>query len=76
VTLAGLAYGQTVLARAVQAAGFEWNSDKAHSAVYDTERTADLFCTIINRWNEFNLNQPDSPAAVTHTERNHANVST
>jgi ribonuclease T len=74
VTLAGLAYGQTVLARAVQAAGFEWNSEKAHSAVYDTERTADLFCTIINRWNEFNLNQPDSPTAV--TARNQANAST
>jgi ribonuclease T len=53
VTLAGLAYGQTVLARAVQAAGFEWNSDRAHSAVYDTERTADLFCTIINRWHDY-----------------------
>jgi ribonuclease T len=52
VTLAGLAYGQTVLARAVQAAGFEWNSEKAHSAVYDTERTADLFCTIFNRWHD------------------------
>lgn len=50
VTLAGVAYGQTVLARAVQAAGFEWNSDEAHSAVYDTERTAELFCTIANAW--------------------------
>jgi len=53
VTLAGLAYGQTVLARAVQAAGMEWNSEKAHSAVYDTERTADLFCIIINRWHDY-----------------------
>jgi len=53
VTLAGLAYGQTVLARAVQAAGFKWNSDKAHSAVYDTEQTANLFCTIINRWHDY-----------------------
>ncbi|NNG12288.1 MAG: ribonuclease T [Halobacteria archaeon] len=53
VTLAGLAYGQTVLARAVRAAGIEWDSDKAHSAVYDTERTADLFCTIINRWHDY-----------------------
>jgi len=53
VSLAGLAYGQTVLARAVQAAGFEWNSEKAHSAVYDTERTADLFCAIFNRWNQY-----------------------
>ncbi len=50
VTLAGVAYGQTVLARAVQAAGFEWNSDYAHSAVYDAERTAQLFCRIVNSW--------------------------
>jgi ribonuclease T len=52
VSLAALAYGQTVLARAVQAAGMEWDSDKAHSAVYDTERTADLFCAIVNHWQE------------------------
>jgi ribonuclease T len=69
VTLAGLAYGQTVLARAVQAAGFEWNNEKAHSAIYDTERTADLFCTIINRWNEFSLMQADSPPPATGTSR-------
>ena len=50
VTLAGMAYGQTVLGRAVHAAGLEWNNDEAHSAVYDTERTAQLFCTILNRW--------------------------
>jgi len=50
VTLAGVAYGQTVLARAVQAAGMEWNSAHAHSAVYDTDRTAQLFCTIANSW--------------------------
>ena len=49
-TLGGLAYGQTVLARAVKAAGFEWDSERAHSAIYDTERTADLFCNIVNRW--------------------------
>lgn len=51
-TLGGVAYGQTVLARAVQAAGLEWQSDEAHSARYDTERTAQLFCTIVNRWSE------------------------
>jgi ribonuclease T len=50
VTLAGVAYGQTVLARAVQAAGMEWDSAEAHSAVYDTERTAQLFCRIANAW--------------------------
>lgn len=50
VTMAGLAYGQTVLARAVQAAGFDWDENQAHSAVYDTEQTARLFCTIANQW--------------------------
>ncbi|TVS12248.1 MAG: ribonuclease T [Wenzhouxiangella sp.] len=49
-TLGGLAYGQTVLARAVTAAGLEWDKNRAHSAAYDTERTATLFCTIVNRW--------------------------
>ncbi|MFT3791905.1 MAG: ribonuclease T [Rudaea sp.] len=49
-TLGGLAYGQTVLSRAVQAAGFDWNESEAHSAVYDAERTALLFCEIVNRW--------------------------
>jgi len=50
VSLAGVAYGQTVLARAVQASGDTWNSDEAHSAVYDAEKTARLFCTIANGW--------------------------
>ena len=50
VTLAGVAYGQTVLARAVQAAGFDWSSEDAHSAVYDAEQTAKLFCKIVNAW--------------------------
>jgi len=69
VSLAALAYGQTVLSRAVQAAGFEWNSEKAHSALYDTERTADLFCTIINRWNELSLAQAESMTPITATKR-------
>ena len=50
VTLGGIAYGQTVLARAVQAAGMEWNSADAHSAVYDAERTAQVFCKVANAW--------------------------
>jgi ribonuclease T len=49
-TLAGLAFGQTVLSRAVQSAGLEWNEAEAHAAIYDTERTAALFCAIVNRW--------------------------
>ena len=50
VSLSGVAYGQTVLARGLQAAGLEWNADDAHSAVYDAERTAELFCNIVNAW--------------------------
>ena len=52
VSLAGLAYGQTVLSKAVAAAGLEWNGNEAHSAVYDTERTTQLFCRIVNRWKQ------------------------
>ena len=48
--LGGLAYGQTVLARAARAAGIEWDQRDAHSAIYDAERTADLFCAIVNAW--------------------------
>lgn len=51
-TLAGLAYGQTVLARAAQAAGLNWKESEAHSAVYDAEQTAKLFCRIVNTWDE------------------------
>jgi len=52
VTLSGLAYGQTVLARAMSAAGIEWDNDSAHSAKYDAEKTAELFCKIVNSWGE------------------------
>jgi len=49
-TLCGVAFGQTVLARAVVAAGFAWDEESAHSAAYDAEITADLFCEIVNRF--------------------------
>ncbi|NOS87459.1 MAG: ribonuclease T [Methylococcaceae bacterium] len=49
-TLGGLAYQQTVLAKIAQAAGLEWDNEKAHSALYDAEMTAELFCKIVNRW--------------------------
>ena len=48
--LAGLALGQTVLSKACQTAGMDFDSTEAHSALYDTERTAVLFCEIVNRW--------------------------
>ncbi len=49
-TLCGVAYGQTVLARAVKAAGLPWDEDSAHSAAYDAEVTADVFCDVVNRF--------------------------
>lgn len=52
-TLSGLVYGQTVLAKSLESAGFTYDSKEAHSALYDAEQTANLFCTIVNRWREF-----------------------
>jgi len=51
-TLCGLAFGQTVLARAVIAAGMDWDESQAHSASYDAEVTADLFCEVVNRYRD------------------------
>jgi ribonuclease T len=53
-TLSGLVYGQTVLAKAVQAAGIEWDNREAHSALYDAQQTALLFCKIVNHWSGLN----------------------
>jgi ribonuclease T len=49
-TLCGVAFGQTVLSRAVNAAGLEFDEESAHSAAYDAEITADVFCQIVNRF--------------------------
>jgi ribonuclease T len=49
-TLSGLAYGHTVLAKSCKIAGIEFDGNKAHSALYDTQKTAELFCSIVNRW--------------------------
>ena len=49
-TLAGMAYGETVLAKACKTARIPFDPKQAHSAIYDAERTAELFCGIINRW--------------------------
>ncbi|MFA5939098.1 MAG: ribonuclease T [Sinimarinibacterium sp.] len=48
-TLGGVALGQTVLARALQATGLGHDAAAAHSAIYDAEKTADLFCLLVNR---------------------------
>ncbi len=65
-TLCGVAFGQTVLARAVRAAGFEWDEESAHSAAYDAEITADLFCEIVNRFQPvFDSTIPQAPRSGT-----------
>jgi ribonuclease T len=64
-TLCGVAYGQTVLSRAVQAAGLTWDESSAHSAAYDAEIAADLFCDVVNRFRPlFEALQPPGPAAA------------
>ncbi len=49
-SLSGLAFGHTVLARACAIAGIEFSNKEAHSAAYDAEKTADLYCLIVNKW--------------------------
>lgn len=51
-SLGAVAFGQTVLARATMAAGIGYHPEKAHSAIYDAEITADLFCTVVNQWDQ------------------------
>jgi len=58
-TLGGLAFGQTVLARAAQAAGIPWDSNEAHSAIYDAEQTAELFCRVVNLWEALQVKEDD-----------------
>jgi len=48
-TLSGAVLGQTVLKRALDVAGLGYDGSEAHSAIYDAERTADLFCLMVNR---------------------------
>lgn len=49
-SLAGLVYGQTVLKKACVYAGIEFSDKEAHNAEYDTLKTAELFCTMVNQW--------------------------
>ena len=61
-TLCGVAYGQTVLARAAIAAGLGWDETQAHSASYDAEMTAELFCDVVNRYREiFEVTRENAP---------------
>jgi ribonuclease T len=68
-TLAGLAFGQTVLARACAAATIPYDNDAAHSAAHDAECTAALFCTIVNRWRELGGWSPALPDSGASADR-------
>ncbi|WP_406608615.1 ribonuclease T [Agarivorans sp. JK6] len=49
-SISALALGQTVLAKACKEAGLEFSNEEAHSALYDAQKTAELFCLIVNKW--------------------------
>ena len=57
-SISALVFGQTVLARACEAARIEFDKNEAHSARYDAEKTAELFCLAVNRWKELGGWQP------------------
>ena len=52
-TLGAIAYGQSVLARALKKAGIEFDKNQAHSALYDAQVTAQLFCQIVNQFDMY-----------------------
>ncbi|QJC38047.1 ribonuclease T [Enterobacteriaceae endosymbiont of Donacia marginata] len=49
-SMCGLILGQTVLAKSCHAIGIPFDNNQAHSALYDTNRTAKLFCRLVNKW--------------------------
>jgi ribonuclease T len=49
-SLAAVAFGHTVLSEACLRAGIEFDATRAHNALYDADRTATLFCEIVNLW--------------------------
>lgn len=60
-SLSGLVYGQTVLAKACAAAGIHFDTNEAHSARYDAEKTAELFCGMVNKWRDMGGWPPPEP---------------
>ena len=70
-TLAGAALGQTVLARALHATQLGYDAESAHSAIYDAEKTADLFCLLVNRMRPLFEQHAGAPAPdAAHPEEN------
>lgn len=67
VSLSALVFGQTVLARSCEMAGIPFSQKEAHSALYDAQRTAELFCTIVNHWNALGGWPPPPPSEMPPT---------
>jgi len=67
-TLSGLVLGQTVLAKACTSAGLKFDNREAHSALYDTQKTAELFCYMVNRWKSLGGWPPVAPEQATISE--------
>jgi len=65
VSLAALTLAETVLAKAVQKAGLAWDGRQAHSALYDAERTAELFCWVLNRYDRLDDGSGIGPSTST-----------
>lgn len=51
VTLGGAMTGQTVLAKIAESLEINYDNDLAHSAAYDAEITAKIFCELMNSLN-------------------------
>ncbi|MEE2001639.1 ribonuclease T [Alkalimonas sp. MEB108] len=71
-SLSALALGQTVLSKACKQAGIDFDNKEAHSALYDTERTAELFCHIVNQWQQLGgwpLAGDIEPSAAVHSDQ-------
>ena len=51
-SIAAIALGHTVLAKSCKMAGIDFDNSEAHSAAYDTYKTAELFCFIVNRYKD------------------------
>ncbi len=66
-SLSGLIYGQTVLAKACGMAGIKFSQQQAHSALYDTTRTAELFCSLVNRFQLLGGWPPPAPKEIPPT---------
>ncbi len=51
-SMSALILGQTVLLKACEAANISFDTKSAHSALYDAEKTTELFCYLVNHYHD------------------------